>query len=293
MNTESKISETGGCPCVEELSTLHDGQGTAAVAAHAATCAICQSVLASYKKLDSMVVEAVKPSADLAGRIKSRCRHEAKNQQRTLVMWPREHAWKIAAAAAACMAVGGLLMMTPKDSDTQRPGARVAAKPNLPNGNVPSIASTSSSDTRIEIQPSGTSRGTIRTPRGTEGSTSGTRTVGVAPAADTDSGIAAIQSVGESVQHVWVVKDVTQAGEIFRANIPRHHSAVTDVSADGRIMFRIVINDRDMQSFVDRLNNAGLSLVSPALPQPGAAQTMQVFGKSVLYTVEFVPAESR
>ena len=304
MNNHTTILPAGACPKAEELSSLHDGMTLVAIAEHAAACPRCQAILAAYAKLDVMIGQTVAPSADLAAKIKARCLKESRTPQKALVMWPKENAWKLGAAAAATLAVGGLLMVYTGESGNLRTANQLAAAhtDELSNNAVMSSATPALADTRFNILPAAGSNGTNASVRTTmkigaantaDNANAPFRTVGVSAGPGNDAvGTTTFPAIGDAVQHVWVVKDVKEATDLFRQCMPRHHSQITDVSANGQVMFRVVVSDRDMQSFVNRLNNAGLSLVSPALPQPESGQPLQILGKPVLYTVELVPSEN-
>ena len=302
MNNQNTNLPDPACPNADELSALHDSMGTATTAKHVAACPRCQAMLAAYAKLDAMIGRTAAPAADLAAKIKARCLKESRTPQRTFVMWPKENAWKLGAAAAATLAIGGLLMVYTGESENMRGANQLAAaKTDDPSNHaVISSAAPTLAETRVNILPAAGPNGANAQVRAMAEMASSSnpdnapfRSVGVAAGQGNDAaGTATFQVIGDAVQHVWVVADVKAAANIFRHCVPRHHSPVTDISANGRILYRVVVSDRDMQAFVDRLNDAGLSLVSPTLPQPGAGQSLQILGKPVLYTVELVPSEN-
>ncbi len=284
MNDKIKIPDTVACPSPEELSALHDGNGLPDVAGHAAACAACRKLLADYGVIDAMVARAVNPPADLTARIKAACRAESLRQRKPMAMWPRHYGWRLAAAAAACAAVAGLLVFFSGESGQR--GIRTA-RAALP----PELGTTPAGDAAARVNLTD-KIGAVHAPELSGRPAAGAsnygerlRAVGLDAAGN---GVVTLPNVGDAVQHVWVVRNSALATNILRRNLPRH-AVLTDVSANGRTLYRIVVIDRDMQALVDRLAAAGFSLVSPSLPQPGANQALGVFGKPVAYTVELVP----
>ncbi len=282
-------SAKGGCPSIEELNALHDGQGSPAVAEHTAACAACQETLRACREVDAMVARAVNPPAALSARIKAACRAEAARRRKPMVMWPG-HAWHLAAAAAACAAVVALLVMVTEDGAEQKKAVRTARVPSPSAAKPAAVPSPSVAKTPAAV-PVRPAPKTIRTPATEVVSEQGQgiRPVGLTWDANPYlNGATDMPGVGDFVRHVWVVRDSAAAAAFIRQNLPRH-SVLHDLSTNGRNLYRLIIPDVEMQTFVDRLAGAGYSLVSPSLPQPGATQPLNTFGKPVVYTVEIVP----
>jgi len=97
------------------------------------------------------------------------------------------------------------------------------------------------------------------------------------------------EAAANTVRHVWVVTDPEGAVATLKRILPAEVALnPLTTRATSRVAYRVLLRDSAVQALVDKMAAAGFSLVSPALPQPGANQKLLVQDKPVLYEIEFV-----
>ena len=279
------------CPTFADLSAWMDGDGRADVGDHVSTCRACDKTVKFYRKVDQAIVSAMAPSPDLAARITAACEQERGSV--LLRFWPTG-LWRIAAAAALVIAAtlsayiyfvrpNPVLLQVTATGERSLAGAPVEhtapvyVAGSVQVGAVPQVDDYVWDNEGEEWVPRGSVRASDLT----------MATAGVADTAGSERGV---REMAEAVRHVWVVGDAQKTDRVIRSSLPAELAAqLGALPASRPVTLRMVIKDRDLQGFVDKLSTAGFSLVSPELPQPGEARRILAVGKSVMYEAELVP----
>ncbi len=293
----------GLCPACRDLNAIHDGQSDAsAILAHIERCPDCAAVLAVYRQLDQAVTTALRPPANLAERIRSTCRQQARHPQtsgrfqgRPLLEW-LPSLLRAAAAVAVIGAAGWLAWTTghPAASAPTAPAPLVAFGQPYPAPEPETMITDAVTPAEPPMMDGGSAFPETMAATFPESSAVAPQELqmvniagGMPAAAWGDNGIAKLP---RRIRHVWVVHDPADAGRRLEAALPpaaRLERPRTANSAS-RNLFRIRLPDRDTQTLVDNLSRAGFSLVSPNLPQPGENRRVATTGRPVIYEAELV-----
>ena len=97
------------------------------------------------------------------------------------------------------------------------------------------------------------------------------------------------REVADVVWHVWIADDPARALEELRDFLPGNQTEIDRLEAEQRDRYplQVLLPDRSLQELVNRYHDLGLSLLSPAAPQPGVSN-VKLSGKMVQYEVDFV-----
>lgn len=299
MNTSpvARAPSLSPCPPSVEISSWYDGQGTEDLGAHVNECARCTRTVKSYRALDQAVRRGVVPRSSLAQQIVAACERDLASRTFILV-WPVP-VWRVASVAAlVTLGLGALFLYAwnPADPMPTRGPDDLAMRTILPAQPPPIIAGVRGAPPAVpapfvEFAPLRIAPSTVGPVlQGGSGllsvSAPGTHLGGAAAG----TGLTTLkEATSDSVRHVWVVADATRAVAALRTLLPQG-TVLNPLATRGgpRVTYRVLLSDESLQALVDRLAGAGFSLVSPALPQPGARDRLLVQGKPVLYEMEFV-----
>lgn len=273
------IPAASDCPSQVDLSAYTDREGAAHVETHLAVCPSCSTVVAFYEHVNGVIKNATAPSESLTERIKSACRREAaleRRRQFQLVFWR--------AAAAVALLFGLSALYLHQRTPTAAVAPVVAAAPNTVSP-TPAVAPTAPTDVAAAMAEAEAMTGTpgatvdaadlAAAGTGRDGSLATPGTMHIAP---------------NRVRHVWVVKDLNSSVKLFYSLLPTTAQlAQTEKAGDEGISFRMALPDKELQTLVDNLSTAGMSLVSPVFPQPGEKHKLLANGRNIIYDVEFVP----
>ena len=292
MNTSA--NNVGGCPSLEELSAWHDGMGAAGLTSHVEACSACQQVLASFRRIDAATRRVAQASPDLAERIKERCRVLPKREPLFLVLWNQP---LLRWAAAGIVATAALLLAYQR-MDAGRTSPAVAANEAAPTSVAASVMVAENAPPPVPAVPPAQDEGG-RTRAGDDGAlvVAGSEPVRASqitraaadPSASGADGMRQALLVPSRVRHVWVVKDLEAAKKQVLASLPADASLSVATAEDGTVSIQALLADRALQSLVDTLDGAGMSLVSPTARQPGRAKDLVVTGRMVRYDLDLVP----
>jgi hypothetical protein len=285
------------CPPSVELSAWHDGEGEDAVGAHLQGCPRCTRTVRSYGAIDTALRRQVRPGASLVQRIHAACQRDLESRTFILV-WPVP-VWRIASLAAlVTLGLGALFLYAwnPAETHAPRPADEMAVRTVLPAANpLPMLAGANGSIPApvAEFQPLrlGSAAGGPTLAGGGNLLSVSLPGVGLGGHSGASTGLMTLKEVaGDAVRHVWVVADTDQAVATLKHLLPEG-TVLNPLSTrrSPRVAYRVLLSDLQVQELVDRMAEAGLSLVSPTLPQPGARERLLAQSKTVLYEMEFVP----
>lgn len=283
------------CPSLEELSAWHDGAGEPGLRAHVEACAACQQLLVTFRRVDAAMRVAAQPSPDLAERIKARCRALPQREPLFLVLWNQP----LLRWAAACAVVAVVLLLVHQKMTTATVAAPMAGAETAPTpAAAPALVANSTPPPVPAVPPAQDEGAGTTAARSAGTAVAGSNPIRAskivraaadpAPAGNADMRQALL--VPARVRHVWVVKDLESAKKQVMASLPADASLTVTTAEDGTVSIQALVTDRVLQSLVDKLAGAGMSLVSPTAPQPDRGKDLVVTGRMVRYDVDLVPA---
>lgn len=302
----TQISDlVSACPSALELSAWHDGEKSERLDSHVPVCARCSGAVRSYSAIDLALHQAVAAPAGLADRIKATCRADL--EKPPMISWPMG-VGRIGVAAAGVLFIGisSIVFFQNRAGETASPAVaqlptpviQVATTTRIPVPAVEAVAASAGKRNTtvlapapvpvIEFQPLRLSP-IERAPFPSTLLNVSFAGDAFGPGAMTPSMSIMKEAASDTVRHVWVVDDADGAVETLRKSLP-NQVALNPLTTRGaaRVAYRVLLRDSDVQVLVDKLSAAGFSLVSPALPQPGAVRKLLLQEKPVLYEVEFV-----
>ena len=241
---------------------------------------MCRKKRDAYRRMDEAVRRAMAPPPDLNDRILAAC-SRAETSPAPLLFAPRNLLRAAAVLAVAAAFVGLRVLQT-----TEGP-QQTAEIDNTAETSQDSTVVADSAPERREYRMS---------PR--RDNASG-RTVTRNQVRLTDAGANTLSRkraqpvtedldpIGSRVQHVWVVSDMERSRRLLLEGLPESAQCLGLTEDEQMMSYQLVVPDRDLQKLVNTLDRSGLSLVSPAAPQP---QEKRAWGtpQKVMYTVSFV-----
>ena len=275
-----------GCPTTEQLEEHLSGLAHADVDAHVEACPACLDLCAQYRAIDDAVAAVSCPSLELVERIKLACGELGPIPVR--FPWWQVTRRYAAAAAVALLAFYALFVTFGGGRPPQ-----MAEKPPPPPPSTPPPSSTAPpsalpfSTPRREADPLA-----AESPRSTDAIGGPLSLIGTPGTSHAQRFEPLDGTVATLVRHVWVAGDVARAEELFLQSLPEGTPCVETAAGSDVRAFTAQLTDEHLRLLVDRLAAAGLSLVSPARPQPGEGHRLALTGHSVRYDVQLVPGHT-
>lgn len=316
------------CPCDEDLEAFELGIAEDDVKKHIENCPECRSRLETIRRIDAMVVEAIKPPDDIAERVmkavaSGRKEHDWNVSPVSNRMWFRA----VAVIAVLCVCTA-LYFVNSNSSDGHavalensidgasdaialaeppvvmapvvaakemmtRPAAKVMAK-EMSVAQDMDVARSNQENNEADLLLGNREYAPRTAPaqkalRASKGEFS---LAGIyANKAKGDTSINKRFIIDQGLRHVWSVDDL-EAAEDFMENVAKANKKLYQIANDkNSCSVSICLKDTELQELVDKLKERGWSLLTPALPQPGKADDIAFTGKNVFYRLELVEEE--
>lgn len=296
------------CPAPEDLSAWLDSElCDAELETHIAECPACQERLRTYARLDRELIGELGPAPETRDRIKASCLAQL-FRGGNLVFYP---VWWRLAAAAALLVLAAAIVWDRYQTSQADPVLHSAhhyladfslnAPAAAPAPESPQIVAETPAEPELPppVRIALTEDAATDAPRADDLRVEHLTLVSQGntepPAAFRPSAAparhAADEQVADYVRHVWVVHDSAKALAELQTRFPQKRELLQRLAAEKRpeLVLQMTMSDRSLAALVDRFDDLGLKLLSPAAPQPEATD-LEFRDQPVQYEVNFVRA---